>query len=93
MDWTIVKDGAGRYIGTANDVIGSSQLKVAVNSLFFNYILRVPYEDGTLDLNIDDRMYLVSKNVLINESVMTKWKWKVKPVCQNGDFDALLGSE
>ena len=93
MDWTIVKDGAGRYIGTANDVIGSSQLKVAGKSLFFNYVLRVPYEDGTLDLNIDDRMYLVSKNVLINESVMTKWKWKVKPVCQNGDFDALLGSE
>jgi hypothetical protein len=75
--WTIVKDEAGKYIGTANDVIGSSQLKVSGNSLFLNYILRVPYEDGTLDLNIDDRMYLVSENVLINESVMTKWGFQV----------------
>ncbi len=75
--WTIVKDDAGKFIGTANDVIGSSQLKVAGNSLFLNYVLRVPYEDGMLDLNIDDRMYLVSKNVLINESVMTKWGFQV----------------
>ena len=70
--WTIVKDDAGRYIGTANYVIGSSQLKVAGNSLFLNYVLPVSYEDGTLDLNNDDQMYLVYKNVLINESVMTK---------------------
>jgi hypothetical protein len=75
--WTIVKDDAGKYIGTANDVIGSSQLKVAGNSLFLNYVLRIPYEDGTLDLSIDDRMYLVSENVLINESVMTKWGFQV----------------
>lgn len=75
--WTIVKDDAGKYIGTANDVIGSPQLKVAGNSLFLNYVLRIPYEDGTLDLNIDDRMYLVSENVLINESIMTKWGFHV----------------
>jgi hypothetical protein len=75
--WTIVKDDAGKYVGTANDVIGSSQLKVAGNSLFLNYVLRIPYEDETLDLNIDDRMYLVSENVLINESVMTKWGFQV----------------
>jgi hypothetical protein len=75
--WTIIKDDTGKYIGTANDVIGSSQLKVSGNSLFLNYVLRIPYEDGTLDLNIDDRMYLVSNNVLINESVMTKWGFQV----------------
>jgi hypothetical protein len=75
--WTIIKDDTGKYIGTANDVIGSSQLKVSGNSLFLNYVLRIPYEDGTLDLNIDDRMYLVSNNVLINESIMTKWGFQV----------------
>lgn len=75
--WTIAKDETGQYIGSANDVIGSSPLKVAGNSVFLNYVLRIPYEDGTLDLNIDDRMYLVSENVLINESVMTKWGFQV----------------
>jgi len=75
--WTITKDAAGKYFGTANDVIGSSQLKFAGNGLFLDYVLRVPYKDGTLDLSIDDRMYLVSEDVLINESVMTKWGFQV----------------
>ena len=75
--WKLVRDGAGNYLGSANDVIGTSILKVAGNSLFLDYVLRVPYEDGTLDLQINDRMYLVSERVLINESVMTKWGFNV----------------
>ena len=75
--WKLVKDAAGNYVGSANDVIGTSILKVAGNSLFLDYVLRVPYEDGTLDLKINDRMYLVSERVLINESKMTKWGFNV----------------
>ena len=75
--WKLVRDDDGNYVGTANDVVGSSTLEVAGNSLFLDYVLRIPYGDGTLDLNIDDRMYLVSERVLINESVMTKWGFNV----------------
>ena len=75
--WKLVKDDAGNYVGSANDVVGTSTLKVAGNSLFLDYVLRIPYDDGTLDLHIDDRMYLVSDRVLINESVMTKWGFDV----------------
>ena len=75
--WKLVRDGEGNYIGSANDVIGESRLEVAGNSLFLDYVLRIPYGDGTLDLHIDDRMYLVSERVLINESVMTKWGFEV----------------
>lgn len=71
--WKLVKDDSGNYLGSANDVVGTSTLNIAGNSLFLDYVLRIPYEDGTLDLNIDDRMYLVSDRILINESVMTKW--------------------
>ena len=75
--WKLARDESGSYIGTANDVVGSSTLEVSGNSLFLDYVLRIPYDDGTLDLHIDDRMYLVSDRVLINESVMTKWGVKV----------------
>ena len=75
--WKLARDDDGNYVGTANDVVGSSTLEVAGNSLFLDYVLRIPYGDGTLDLNIDDRMYLVSERVLINESVMTKWGFDV----------------
>jgi hypothetical protein len=75
--WKIVKDDSGNYVGSANDVVGTSTLELAGNSLFLDYVLRIPYDDGTLDLHIDDRMYLVSDRVLINESVMTKWGVRV----------------
>ena len=75
--WKLTRDEFGGYVGTANDVVGSSALEVSGNSLFLDYVLRIPYDDGTLDLHIDDRMYLVSDRVLINESVMTKWGVKV----------------
>lgn len=75
--WKLVRDDAGGYVGSANDVVGSSRLEVAGNSLFLDYVLQVPYDDGTLDIHIDDRMYLVSERVLINESVMTKWGFNV----------------
>ena len=75
--WTLTPDGDGRYIATAGDVIGESTMRVAGNALFLDYVLRIPYDDGTLDLRIDDRMYLVSEKVLLNESMMTKWGFDV----------------
>jgi hypothetical protein len=75
--WTLEPTGNGRYVGTAGDVVGQGKLQVAGNSMFLDYVLRIPYGDGTLDLHIDDRMYLVSPDVLINESRMTKFGFQV----------------
>ena len=75
--WKLVPRGDGTYTGTAGDVIGEGILRVAGNSLFLDYVLRIPYGDDTIDLRIDDRMYLVSERVLLNESVMTKWGFQV----------------
>jgi hypothetical protein len=75
--WTLRPNGAGRYVGTAGDVVGEGQLSVAGNSMFLDYVLRIPYGDGTLDLHIDDRMYLVAPDILINESRMIKFGFDV----------------
>jgi hypothetical protein len=45
--------------------------------MFLKYVLRVPYGDGSIDLSIDDRMYLVTPDLLINESVMRKFGFRV----------------
>lgn len=75
--WTLTPEGNGRYRGTAGDVIGDGQVRVAGNSMFLDYVLRIPYGGGTLDLHIDDRMYLVNPEVLINESKMYKFGLEV----------------
>ncbi|TCO75637.1 DUF3833 domain-containing protein [Chromatocurvus halotolerans] len=75
--WTLRPDGPGRYIGTAGDVVGESPVTVAGNAMFLDYTLRVPYGDGTIDVKIDDRMYLIDGNTLLNESVMRKFGFRV----------------
>ena len=75
--WKLKPQPDGSYVATAGDVIGEGRMKASGNSLFLDYVLRIPYGDGTIDLRIDDRMYLVSERVLLNESVMTKWGFEV----------------
>ena len=75
--WTLRPDGEGAYVGTAGDVVGDSPVSVAGNAMFLDYVLRVPYGDGTIDVRIDDRMYLVDEKTLINESVMRKFGFRV----------------
>ncbi|VUD68145.1 hypothetical protein TDB9533_04009 [Thalassocella blandensis] len=81
------KDSGGRsgktpqqYIGTASDVIGQAELTSSGNALFLNYVLRIPYKDDTIDITVDDRMYLIEDNLLINESAMFKFGFNVGEV-------------
>jgi hypothetical protein len=75
--WTLTPNGENRYVGTAGDVVGTSDVSVAGNSMFLNYVLRIAYGDGAIDIQIDDRMYLVSDTVLINQSRMSKWGFDI----------------
>jgi hypothetical protein len=75
--WTLKPSANNQYIATAGDVIGEGKMTVAGNSVFLDYVLRVPYDGDSIDLRIDDRMYLVSDRVLLNESIMTKWGFEV----------------
>ena len=71
--WTLTPDGYQRFIGTAGDVVGEGQARWQGNAMFLDYTLRIELEDGPIDVRIDDRMYRVSDNVVINESKMRKF--------------------
>ena len=45
--------------------------------MFLKYVLAVPYKNDTINITIDDRMYLVDPGILINESKMTKFGFTV----------------
>ncbi len=78
--WTLIRRDDRRYIGTAGDVIGEAKGAIAGNSMFLDYVLEIPYGDGTIHLSIDDRMYLVNPTTIVNESVMTKFGLRVGEV-------------
>ena len=75
--WTLVRQADRHYIATAPDVVGEGKLQVAGNSAFLDYVLRIPYHDSEYDIHIDDRMYLVSDKILLNESLLSKWGFTV----------------
>lgn len=75
--WTLTPESDGSYRATAGDVVGPGTARIAGNAMFLEYVLRVPYGDDSIDLTIDDRMYLVTPELLINESVMRKFGLRV----------------
>ncbi|MEO0438696.1 MAG: DUF3833 domain-containing protein [Pseudomonadota bacterium] len=78
--WTLTPNGPNRYQATAGDVVGPGAASVSGNAMFLKYVLRVPYSGNTIDLSVDDRMYLVSPDVLLNESVMSKFGVRVAEI-------------
>lgn len=75
--WILTRQADGSYIGTAGDVLGEATGRIAGNSMFLEYVLEVPYGEGTISLTMDDRMYLVEPQTIVNESVMYKFGMRV----------------
>ena len=71
--WTLTPRPDGTYIGTAGDVTGEGLLQQSGNSVFLDYVLQVPYNDSVIEVRVDDRMYLLTPDLLINESKLKKF--------------------
>jgi hypothetical protein len=71
--WKVVKQGGGRYTGTAGDVVGEAQGVAAGNALQWRYVLKLPEAQGGWEVDIDDWMYLVDDQTLLNRSTITKF--------------------
>jgi hypothetical protein len=66
-------DGEVQTRVTAGDVVEPGTMRWRGNAIHMNYVLRVAYGDGTLDVRMDDWMYLITPDTLINETTMSKW--------------------
>ncbi|MFT5502707.1 MAG: hypothetical protein ACI845_000276 [Gammaproteobacteria bacterium] len=75
--WTLTKNVDGSYSGTAGDVVGQARIHASGNSLFLDYLLTINYDGNEIDLRIDDRMYLLTDRLLLNESTLLKWGFEV----------------
>ncbi|GAB7023175.1 DUF3833 domain-containing protein [Salidesulfovibrio brasiliensis] len=75
--WTLTKTADNRYIGTAPDVEGTAQLQTAGNALRMDYDLTVPVSGRSFVLNVEDWLWLMEPNVVVNKSIMKKWGFRV----------------
>ena len=75
--WTLTRQPDGSYLATADDVSGNGVLQQSGNSVFLDYVLQVPYRGDILEVRVDDRMYLLTPDLLINESKLHKFGFRV----------------
>jgi hypothetical protein len=71
--WNITRIDANHYRGTAADVIGEAMGEARGNALQWRYVLAVPVDGKTYNVNFDDWMYLVDDEVMLNKSDMSKF--------------------
>ncbi len=75
--WILQHHGNGRYTGTAGDVVGEAAGSTAGSVFQWQYQLLVPWNDGQLAVSLDDWLYLIDENHLINVTRLSKFGFKV----------------
>jgi hypothetical protein len=78
--WRITRLGDNRYEGRADDVVGVAQGIASGQALNWQYTLRLPYKDSTIDVRLNDWMFLQPDGVLVNRATVSKLGFKVGEV-------------
>ena len=71
--WTIARAATNGYTGTAADVVGKAAGVAHGNALQWKYVLKLPPEQGGYEVDLDDWMYLVDEDTLLNRSTIEKF--------------------
>lgn len=71
--WQLQVAADGAITGTAEDVVGAAFGRTAGNTLYWEYVLRIPQVDGSVDVTVKDWLYLVTPQQLVNRSTLHKF--------------------
>jgi hypothetical protein len=78
--WTLLREDDGRWRGTAGDVRGAAVGETAGNAFHWGYTLILPVKGDTYDMHMDDWMYLIDENTMVNRASMRKFGVEVGQV-------------
>ena len=78
--WTLRKTDADHYVGTAADVVGQAEGVVSGNALRWRYTLALPVDGRVIDVRMEDWMYLMNDQVMLNRAAMSKYGFHVGDV-------------
>ena len=78
--WTITRLDAHRYRGVADDVVGEARGEAYGNALRWQYTLQLPVDGKVYEVHLDDWMYLMDEQVMLNYSTMSKFGFRLGEV-------------
>ncbi|WMW82472.1 DUF3833 domain-containing protein [Undibacterium cyanobacteriorum] len=71
--WRLKKNGDKQWSGRADDVKGTAEGEIAGNAFKWQYVLLLPVDGTTYEMHMDDWMYMVDQNTLVNRTKMSKF--------------------
>ncbi len=71
--WRVRRLPGGRYTGQADDVVGEAVGQASGNALRWNYTLALPVDGRVWHVQMDDWMFLMDDDVLLNRTAMSKF--------------------
>lgn len=75
--WDVYFENESVFKAKALDIIGDATGIQKGNAVNLNYILEVPYKNSTINLSMDDWMYKIQDNAVVNKTSMKKFGIKV----------------
>ncbi|WP_086933862.1 DUF3833 domain-containing protein [Agarilytica rhodophyticola] len=75
--WTLKDKGNGQITGSADDVIGEAEGSIEGFAFHWVYTLEIPYKEDTIEVKLDDWLYLVTEDRLLNRSSLRKFGFEV----------------
>ncbi len=78
--WHIRKSADGRWLGTADDVVGEAIGESSGAAFHWAYTLKVPARGSVWQIDFDDWMHRVDDKTVINRAVMSKFGVRVGDV-------------
>ena len=78
--WTLKRQPDGRFLGTADDVVGQAAGEEKGNAFRWGYTLKLPVDGRLIEVQFDDWMYLMSDKVMLNKAEMSKFGFKLGEV-------------
>lgn len=71
--WRLTLGPDGAVQGTADDVIGTAQGRIAGNTMNWRYTLSLPVDDEVYEVQFDDWLVLMNERVMLNRATMSKF--------------------
>jgi hypothetical protein len=72
-DWVFTFTDEHHFIGTAADIVGEAHGSQYGNSIHMNYVLAVKTNGKTIDLSVDDWLYAMNDQIVLNKSTLNKF--------------------
>ncbi len=76
-DWHFTMVDPHHFTGTAHDVVGVAQGEQYGNAIHMSYVLSVPVNGKPINIAIDDWLYAINDQTVINKSTLSKFGFKV----------------